>query len=290
LEEIDFMKAIRGTVLALICVAAAHADFSYTQTRKSAPGAASAGDQTTKHYLKGQKMKMDSGTTAMILDFDAQTITSINHQQKTYTVHPFGELGQAVKNSGLETTVDVKETGQKKNINGYNASEVSMTVAMDSPQAAQRGMKMVMEMSIWLSPDPPGVQELRSFYQRNNGKFPWSAMAGGSQGNPGMQQAIADMQKKLASLGGVPVLQVMKMKTPGAEQAQMQQQMEQARAQMEAMRKQGGALAQAAEQMLARMSAMGNGMVFELTMESTGFSTAAIPDSVFAIPGGYQKQ
>ena len=37
--------------------------------------AAAAGDAVTKHYLKGQKMKMDSGKTASIFDFETQTVT-----------------------------------------------------------------------------------------------------------------------------------------------------------------------------------------------------------------------
>ena len=32
----------------------------------------------------------------------------------------------------------------------------------------------------------------------------------------------------------------------------------------------------------------GSGSLMEMTMESTDFSTSSIPDSVFAIPAGYQ--
>ena len=71
----------------------------------------------------------------------------------------------------------------------------------------------------------------------------------------------------------------------------MQQGMAQARAQMEAIIKQGGPGAAAAQQALARMggAASGGGSLFEITMESGDFSTSRIPDSVFAIPAGYQK-
>jgi hypothetical protein len=71
----------------------------------------------------------------------------------------------------------------------------------------------------------------------------------------------------------------------------MQAGMAQARAQMEAMIKQGGPQAAAAQQALARMggAAPGGGALFEITMESSGFSASGIPDSVFAIPAGFQK-
>jgi len=283
------MNVIRISLIALACAAAAHADFSYTQTRKGGPAA--AGDATTKHYLKGQKLKMEGPSMSTIVDLDAQTFTNINHSTKTYTVTPFSQLGQAMKDSKVDAKIDVKETGQKKNIGGYNASEVLMTMELESAQTAQKGMKSVIEFDMWLSSDPPGTQELRSFYQRNAGKFPWTSMTAGS--NPSMQKAMADMQKKVAELGGVPVLQIMRMKMAGndAQMAQMQQGMALARERLEAMKKQGGQQAQMAEQALARMGAMGGASpLVEITMESSGFSSASIPDSVFAIPAGYTKK
>ncbi|MBS1856222.1 MAG: DUF4412 domain-containing protein [Acidobacteria bacterium] len=288
------MKTIRVSLLALACAFAAHADFSYTTTRKGGPGGAAAGDTTSKYFLKGQKMMIQSAMSTTIMDFDAQTITTINPGSRTYKVTKFSDLGQTMQNAKVDAQVEVKETGQKKNVNGYNASEVVMTIAVDSPQAGPAGMKMGMEMDMWLSSDPPGTGELRAFYQRNMGKFPWQAMFSGG-GNASMQKAMADMQRKMAELGGVPVLQVMKMKSMGnaAQTAQMQAGMEQARARLEEMKKQGGQQAQMAEQMLARMGAMGGGSggsMFEITMESSGFSTASIPDSVFAVPAGFTKQ
>jgi hypothetical protein len=154
-------------------------------------------------------------------------------------------------------------------------------------------MKMTMEMDTWSSTAVPGAQEMKAFYQKNASRFPWSAMGGG--GSPSAAKAMSDMQKKLAASGGVPLLQTVRMKSAGNE-AQMQQAqagMAQARAKLEEMKKQGGQQAAMAEQMLARLGSMpgaggGSGALFEITMESSDFSTGNIPDSVFAIPAGYQ--
>jgi hypothetical protein len=72
----------------------------------------------------------------------------------------------------------------------------------------------------------------------------------------------------------------------------MQAGMAQARAQMEAMVKQGGPGAAAAQQALARMGGApaAGGALMEVTMESSGFSTSSIPDSVFAIPTDFHKK
>ena len=251
---------------------------------------AAANGHIGKHYLKGQKMKIDNGDRVIIMDFDAQTVTSINNSRKTYSVTKFSDLGQSLSKADVGMNVDFKETGKKKNINGYNAHEAIMTMEMDSPQSRKAGVKMQMEMDMWLSRDVPGAQELRAFHQRNAGRFPWAAITGNG-GNPSTQKAMAEMQRKMASLDAVPVLQVIRMKTAGneAQMAQAQQGMEQARARLEEMKKQGGQQAAMAEQALARMGAgAAGGSMFETTVESSNFSTSPIPDSTFAVPAGYQ--
>jgi Domain of unknown function (DUF4412) len=293
--------AVSLTAALLIATFTAHADFSYTTTQKATGGqmaAMAAGqNQNTKFYLKGQKMKTENGDTATILDFDAQTITTVNNKQKTASVHKFSDIAAA--GTDVNAKIDVKETGQKKVINGYNASELVMTIQMDSPAGAQMG-KMQMEMAMWLSSDPPGVKELRAFYQKNMSRFPWAAMSAG-QGNPGMQAAMAEMQRKLAEMNGVNVMEVMKMKAAGGSAApampQMTpEQMAQMKAAMDRLQAQGGPGAAQAQQAMARMQAMqgggapgaGSGSLMEMTMESTDFSTSSIPDSVFAVPSSYK--
>jgi hypothetical protein len=276
------MKTACLICFALLAGMTARADFSYTSTRKSGAGAGG----TTKYFFKGQRMMTDSAETTMILDFDAQTMTSINKTQKTYTVRSFSDLNLDARQGDMK--VDVKETGQRKNINGYDAKELLMTMEMAAPRA---GMKMQMEMSMWVSSDVPGKQELREFYKRNMEHFPWSVVTG--QANPQMQQAMADLTRKMAAMDGVTVLQVIKVKGAGgdAQNAQMQAQMAQMKARLEEMQKQGGPAAAQAQQALARMGGMagGSGSMFESETESSNFSTGGIPDSTFAIPAGFQK-
>ncbi len=235
-------------------------------------------------------MKTDSGTTATILDFDAQTLTTINNTQKTYTVRKFSDLGEAVAGAD-NIQADVKETGQHKAINGFNATQMMMTVQMDV-----QGMKAQMDMEIWVSPDVPGAQELHAFHQRNAGKFPYAAMSQG--GNPGMRAAMANLQKKMAGLNGVPVREVIHIKMGGdsgaqagqaAQAAQSDPRMAQARARLEEMAKQPGPAGEQAKLALERMGGNPSGGGMDITMEAGSFSSSPIADSVFAIPAGYQK-
>jgi hypothetical protein len=277
------MKTLHLLALALVATCAARADFSYTMTSKSANGPG----QPVKTSIKGQKMAIESASSVTIIDFDAQTVTNISKSQKNYKVQKFSEMQQDMKDAG-NVSADLKETGQKKTINGYNATEMVMTIEMDNP--ARAGTKVQAEVHIWVSPDVPGSQELRDFYRKNRDHFPWAAMGAGGRG---ATQAMTEVQHKLATLNGVPVLEVVKMNLGGAAggglSPQQQAQMAQARARLEEMQKQGGPQAQAATQALARMGGASSGG-FETTMEGGNYSTAAVPDSTFAIPAGYTQQ
>jgi hypothetical protein len=297
--------AVLFTFALLSATLAARADFSYTTTSKATGGmAASLGGGTnnppSKYYFKGQKMKTDVGDTSIIIDFEAQTITTLNNRSKTVSVRSLKDLGAAGQQSGVSVKIDVKETGQQKTINGYNAKELVMTMDVDMPQAQQMG-KMQMEMDLWLSTEVPGIGELKTFYQKNMERFPWAALSGGA-GNPGIQAGVAQMQRKMAEMGGVQVESVMKMKSASgagapampqmsaAQQAQMAAAMEK----LKAMQQQGGPQAAAAAQAMGRMGGMAggapaSGSLMEVTTDASDFSTASIPDSVFAVPAGYQK-
>jgi hypothetical protein len=277
------MKTTRILILALAASFAAHADFSYSQTIKSSQGA----PQTSKVFLKGSKMLTERGDTATLVDLGAQTITTINKAAKTYSVQKMSEM-MAGTGSAASPQMEIKETGQKKTINGFNCSQSVMTMSMEG---STPGVKMQMEMELWVSSDVPGWQKLREFYQKNAGGF--YSMGGG---NAGIQRAMAEMQKKMAMMGGAPVEQVMRMKAPGMEgqAAQMQGSLAPARARLEEMIKQGGPQAEAAKSALARMpggAVGGSGAsLFETTIDSSDFSAADVPDSVFAIPAGFTQK
>jgi Domain of unknown function (DUF4412) len=269
--------------IALAVSTAARGDFSYTMTSKGGMGAG----QATKTSIKGQKMAIETSASTTILDFDAQTVTRINKSQNTYTVSKFSDAAGAL--AGANISADLKETGQTKNVAGYDAKELVITVDMDMG----RGMSGQAEVHMWVASGVPGQEERRAFFKKNAANFPWSAMGAG--GNPAMAKTMADLQRKMAALDGVPVMEVIKVKMGGAAaagpSADQQAKMDQARARLEQMAQQGGPQGDAAKQALARMGAAGGGGGggMEITMEGSNFSTAGVPDSTFAIPAGFTK-
>lgn len=274
------------SILLLLASAFARADYSYTMTSKASMG---GNPSVSKYYYKGNKMKMEMSNTVMIMDFDAQTITTLNPQDKSYTVKSFAEVSKETATATGDVHPEFKDTGEKKVINGFNASQLLLTMDVDSGRG---GQKMQMQMEMWISPDVPGVGELRGFYQRNMGKFPWASLGEGT--NPQMKAVTIEMYKKLAQMNGAAVLEVMHMKMGGAggPDPSSDPRMAQARAQLEQMAKQGGQQGEIAKQQLARMGAMGGGGGggMQVTIEGSGFSPAPVPESVFAIPGDYKKR
>jgi hypothetical protein len=228
---------------------AARADFNCTMVRKSNGNT----DSTTKYYLKGQRMMTENAFRIVILNFDAKTNTIIDKIKKTYAVYPLKPEPAPAGNSITNAQFSIRETGQHRTIEGFNASQAIMTGDVDMGKALG-GLKIEFEIEIWYSPDVPGAKEMHDFHQRNKDLFPWAALAGG--GSTGMGRAMADMQKQMSFINGVPVLQITHVKP------------------MEGDPKITGPMVAALD---------------GTSVEMGGFSSSPIPDSVFAIPAGYTQ-
>ncbi|HVY94828.1 MAG TPA: hypothetical protein VHA14_18830, partial [Bryobacteraceae bacterium] len=206
--------------IALTATLTAHADLSYSRTQKVTGGqmaamAGNAANRSGKSYFKGEKVADVNGDSSIILDFGAQTITTINSTAKTYRVQKFSDVAAA--SSGPDVSVNIQDTGNTKTINGYNAKESLVTLDVDM-QMGGRGqgmnMKMQAEIEVWRSTDVPGSAEMRAFYQKNAANFPWAAMMGAG-GNQSIQQAVTQVQKKLAESDGMVVEEVIRVKPAG---------------------------------------------------------------------------
>jgi hypothetical protein len=256
---------------------AARADFSYITTIKSGgPG----GGSVTKHKIKGNKMRIDTGDSTTLFDLDAQTTTAINHTAKTYRVTPLAEIGGALSKAGSEIKAEVKETGQKKRIGGFDCRQVMMTMSMAGPAGS-----MTMENEMWVSADVPNGKEMMALGARMAEK---GIVPGG--GDAQSRKMMADLQRQMTKVNGMPVLQITRMKAADdAKAKQMQEQMAAARAQMEALKKAGGKQAEMAEKLLATMGGAGGKYLMEITSESSAFSAAAIGAAEFTVPAGYKK-
>jgi hypothetical protein len=189
-------------------------------------------------FLKGDRMATFGETTGSIIDLKEQKIYSLDMKRKEYMVLTFAEMraqmeearksleeqkknmSQADKDSmaevGKNVDFDIKttETGQKKQIAGYDTHEVVLAVAMrEKGKTLEEGGGLVLTSNVWLGPKVPAMDELYQFSIRmmkaifgesfTGLDMRTSAMA--SSIIPGFGDAMARSAAELQKLSGTPL-------------------------------------------------------------------------------------
>lgn len=234
----------------------AYADFTYTETTQITGGsimqlmkvagtfsktARQAGEPIVSTVIiKGNRMTRIGQQRTEIIDLDKETVTSIDHQKRQYTVMTFAQMREqmeramqkakeeqqkksasepnAASNTDIKFQVHVRNTGATKDVAGLNANEAILTMAMDATDksSGQTG-SMAITNDLWLAPEIPGYDEVKDFYRRYAEKmqvvFSGALNPAMLAQYPGAGQGMADMIKEMSKLKGIPVLQVMRMGT-----------------------------------------------------------------------------
>ncbi len=325
------------------------ADFSYEQTSKMTGGAmagmmkfAGAFSKQMREPMKstvavkGDRMANISSTSIQIIDLSKETMTQIDPQKKTYSVVTFAQLAEMMNNlnskmrdekgnevQDLTFKASVKQTGQQRNVAGFDARQFILTMEMEGTdkKTGQKVAAMTITSDMWLASGIAGYDEVREFYKRMAQKVTWGPGMG-MMAPAGSQKGMAEMVKEMSKLDGVPVYQVVSMGAPGMQsgaegQAPPPQQQQQAQA--EEKPSAGGALGklaggrlggfggfgrkkkqeeqppaeqqqqQSQQQQNAPASQGAPGVLMEMTTELSGFSTAAVDASKFEIPAGFKQ-
>lgn len=237
---------------------ASFADFRYEETTKVTGGsvvsmAKFAGafsksarqitDPVTSTVLvKGNRMAHINPEQTEIIDLDNETITTIDHAKKQYSVVTFQEMKAAMeeaarkaqqeqqKQQSQSTTppenapemhfkVSVSNTGANKQVAGLAAAESILKMSMEAKdqKSGQTG-SMAMTNDMWMVPEIPGYKEVRDFELRLAAKMgetfggPMRSMMSPAmlKAQPGMFSGMSDMAKEMSKLKGVPVSQIMR--------------------------------------------------------------------------------
>ena len=281
--------------------------------------------------VKGDKMLHRSQQQATVIDLAAQTVTTIDMQKKTYTVMTFEEFRQMMEQMSqkmqksqdqggkMEIKVSTKDTGNTKEIAGYQAKELVLRMEMQATdqKSGQQG-SMVITSDMWLAPSIAGYQEVRAFQTRMAEKLAFNPGGGMFMSSPEASKNMGELYKEMGKLDGIPVLQTISMggaAQPGSgdssaqpggggQQPQQQQQQQQPAARPSLGGALGGALGgrfglgkkkqqddQASTgQPSQQQQGNGNpGSLMEATTEMSGFSSGPVDDSTFAVPAGFKK-
>jgi hypothetical protein len=144
-----------------------------------------------KVAVKGNRKATISGNTGTIIDLSEEKVYDLDMKKKTYTVTTFEELRRRAREAAekaekesqkeepgqaeepkekekpakeYEFDFDVKETGQTRQIAGYNTRQTIATVTVrEKGKTLEEGGGMVMINDLWLAPEVPQLKELFEF-------------------------------------------------------------------------------------------------------------------------------
>ena len=243
----------KAFVLGGVCVLGSTcllADFTYEQSTKITGGVAlqamkmagvfsKQARETAREpivdtvVVKGNRMAHINAHRGSVIDLDSETITDIDFDKKQYSVVTFAEMKQALArmqekmaahktsenpDADMNFKVSVKNTGQEKVVNGFNAKEMILTMTMEGTdkKSGQTG-SMDITSDMWMAPKVAGYSEVQDFHKRMAQKLAWTpgAMPMGPMTNPQMMKGMAEAAKEMSKLDGIPVMTIMKMGSAG---------------------------------------------------------------------------
>lgn len=156
-------------------------------------GKAARDGMTSTVVLKGNRMMTTTGDSGgQIIDLAEEKVYDLDLKKKSYTVVTFAQLRQqmeearkraqeeAAKNpeadkpaqrdpnaKEVEVDFDVKNTGEKKDINGFATTQSIMTITVrEKGKTLQQGGGMVLTSDIWLTPSIPAMREVADFQMK----------------------------------------------------------------------------------------------------------------------------
>ncbi|HTI38876.1 MAG TPA: hypothetical protein VL484_15030 [Vicinamibacterales bacterium] len=141
--------------------------------------------------VKGNRKATINDMTGRIVDLSEEKVYDLDMRKKTYTVTTFDELRRRMREAEeraakenekeqpsqpeaqqkpqkeYEVDFDVKDTGQKKQLAGYDTHEVIATVTVrEKGRTLEDGGGIVMTSNMWLGPEIPQLKELTDFEMR----------------------------------------------------------------------------------------------------------------------------
>jgi hypothetical protein len=210
--------------------------------------------------VKGDRKATMNDSTGQIIDLAEEKIYDLDLKKKTYQVTTFAELRQRMQEARdkakkdaereqpkdekpekadqpqkeYEVDFDAKETGQKKQLAGYDTREVILTITVrEKGQTLENAGGFVMTADSWLGPQIPALKELHDFNLRYLKQLQGPDAMGMSAEQmamvvamyPMLKQASDRLSKEGAKLQGTPLattttFEVVKSKEMMAQQAE----------------------------------------------------------------------
>jgi len=212
--------------------------------------------------VKGDRKVTLNEDNGQIVDLGEEKVYDLDLKKKTYRVTTFAELRRRFEEQQrkaaedarrseektkkeapperdpnakeVEVDFDLKNTGQKKTINGFDTQEQVMTITVrEKGKTLEQGGGMVLTSDMWITPTIKAMKEVAEFDMRYAQKLYGGMAAGVSPEQmaaamamyPMMKQALGKMSSEDAKLQGSAIQTVMTMDAvKSAEQMQQEAQ------------------------------------------------------------------
>jgi len=265
--------------------------------------------------VKGNRKATTSETTGRIVDLSEEKVYDLDMRKKTYTVTTFDELRRRMREAQekakkdaekeqpgerqqekpekeIEVDFDVKETGQKKEIAGYQTHESVMTITVrEKGKTLEEAGGVVMTSNIWLGPQVPQMKEVADFELRywkqlqgpDATAISAEQMAAVLAMYPMVKNAMERMQKEGTKLQGTPLET-----TTTFEGVKSKEQLAQAQSSGSGSSS-GGLGGMLARKMMKKEEPKARATIFTLHNEVVEVSTSVAPSDL-AIPADFKEK
>jgi len=201
---------------------------------------------TSTVAIKGNRMMTTNGDqTAQIVDLSEEKIYDIDLKKKAYRVTTFADLRRQMEEARkraeeeakkeqasepskqepaakpdpnakqMDVDFEVKNTGEKKEINGFSTTQSIMTITVrEKGKTLQQSGGMVVTSDIWLTPSVPALKEIADFHMKYAQKLYGPMIEGASPQDmasamamyPMMKPALEKMAAEGSKMQGTPIL------------------------------------------------------------------------------------
>jgi hypothetical protein len=195
---------------------------------------------TSTVAVKGDRKATLNDATGQIVDLGEEKVYDLDMRKKTYRVTTFAELRRRMEEAKakaeedarkeqpkeetkpatpvdekqMEVDFDVKNTGEKKNINGFDTHEVVMTITVrEKGKTIDESGGLILTSDMWLAPRIAAMKEVADFDRRYYEKLDGPMVAGASPEKmaaalamyPMLKPAIGRMSTEGAKLDGTAI-------------------------------------------------------------------------------------
>ena len=264
--------------------------------------------------VRGDRKRTLGESSGEIIDLKEERIYQLDPKKHTYQVTTFAELRkkskqeksevkegherkEPAKEPDVEIDLDVKQTGQKKTVNGFDTHQVITTVVIRKKgQTLEQGGGTVFTTDSWLTPQVKARDEIAAFdlryMKKLYGEEGAKALAGGfaaiaAVGLPGMGLGMEKLRDAGTKLEGYPILSttVIEKARSAAELAPKAEEQEEAPADPRGL---GGFLTKKLGKKVFEKKPQPRESLMTSTQEVLSLSTS-VTDGDVAMPGGYKE-